>query len=546
MAKIAFISCLWRKRFTEELGVCYLKTVLQSVGHEVEIFYKYPDDEVDVFDEVVKFNPKLVGFSLSHKHTGIKPLAVGAEILMDKLDNPYIFAGGVFASFNAKNMLEKSPKLGAVMIGEGECSIVDLVNAALEKESFENVDGLIYREGNVIKENLKTKYIHNLDSIQFPNRDYIKKYITSSIKSVNIVGSRGCHGKCHFCNVPTMYSTQGDLRWRGRSVKNIVDEIEYLHKNYDIMIFNFGDSSMEDSTPLSQGKERLKNLAQEILGRGLKIFYSCCFRAETFKDTPKDNELISLLVKSGLYNILIGVEAGNKKALNSFSKRADVCDNLESIDLFSKYPIYISKGFMMFTPQSQYEDLKNNLDFAHSINLTEELIYLTTITSVFDGTPFVTDLQKAGLLEDNYDWEAEYPFSWSNDDVGKLASKMLEIRDECMEDLEFSQYYGRSDILLERMLDGRHPEVLAYRKWKIKSLREEMANNSYKFFDKCFDLIGSWNEEEYSKLKKLYIIEKFQKIIYEMKLESKKFSRLLKQKNILIEEIINTYRRNDL
>lgn len=526
-----------------------MKTILKNKGHEVEIFYKWPDDETDVFYNVVKYKPDIVGFSLSHKHTGLKPLLIGAEILKRELPNVHITAGGVFVTFNAERALNKYQKLDSVIMGEAEAMICDFVDAVTNNKNLEEVDGLAYRDkDNVIKLNKKTKYIYNIEEIPYPDRDYIEKYKkNASIISASMVGSRGCYGKCHFCNVPAMYSTYGEHnRWRGRSVKDIVDEMQFLNSKYNVLVFNFSDSSFEDANPLSEGKNRLREFANEILSRGLRVFYSCCFRAETFKDTDEDNKLISLLVKSGLYNILIGVEAGNKRALNNFSKRANVEDNLECLEVFGKYPIYISKGFMMFTPQSTYDTLKENLEFAKHSRITEEFIYLTTITSVFDGTPFVTDLQKEGLLDIEYDWEDEYPFKWIDSNVQKLAQEMLKIRKEIMQELEFSQYYGRSNIILSRISNGYIDNEIQYRNWKIKLLRDRMSDNSYEFFDKCLDIVRSgWKQEYYEELKNHYINGKFMSIVKEMELESKKFNRLLKQNCKDVNEMINKYMKGE-
>lgn len=548
MGKIAFVSTLWRDRFVEEIGVGYLKAILEKESdHEVRIFYKYPSQNYsDFYEEVISYRPDLVGFTLSHKHTGLKPLYAGAKILKEKLNKVHIVLGGVFATFNAENILNKIKEVDSVLIGECENNIVEFADAVTSHKSISDIDGIVFRsKDGKIKMNSKTQYILNLDQLPFASRPYMdEEFFKNSIfKSCNMVGSRGCHGKCHFCNVPTMYKTYGeDLKWRGRSITNIVDEIEHLNKNYKVLIFNFVDSSFEDCTPLTAGKQRLADLANEIIKRDLKIFYSCCFRAETFKNNRQDKELIELLVKSGLYNILVGVEAGNEKALNEFSKRATLEDNYSAIKVFSEYPVYISKGFMMFTPYSTAETLEKNLIFAHEIGLDEELIYLTTITAVFDNTPFVLDLMSHNLLEKDYNWEDEYPFSWIDENAKKLANEILKIREEYMPELEYTQYYGRNLIILKRISDGSLWHEFAYMEHKVRELRQKIAKNNYAFISKCLDLVrGEWNQETYNLLKEEYINSGFINIYREMVLQAKKFSRLLKNRNTSIQELVKKF-----
>ena len=85
MAKVAFVSIMWHSRFVEELGVEYLTAVLRKeTNHEVRIFYKFPEDNYnDFFQQVIGFNPDIVGISLSHKYTGLEPLYAGASLLKD-------------------------------------------------------------------------------------------------------------------------------------------------------------------------------------------------------------------------------------------------------------------------------------------------------------------------------------------------------------------------------------------------------------------------------------------------------------------------------
>lgn len=87
MAKVAFVSIMWHSRFVEELGVEYLTAVLRKeTNHEVRIFYKFPEDNYnDFFQQVIGFNPDIVGISLSHKYTGLEPLYAGASLLKEKL-----------------------------------------------------------------------------------------------------------------------------------------------------------------------------------------------------------------------------------------------------------------------------------------------------------------------------------------------------------------------------------------------------------------------------------------------------------------------------
>lgn len=235
------------------------------------------------------------------------------------------------------------------------------------------------------------------------------------------------------------------------------------------------------------------------------------------------------------------MEAGNKRALNEFAKKATVENIYEAIDVFSQYPVYISKGFIMFTPQSTPDSLLKNLEFAHSVRLDEELIYLTTKSTVFDGTPFVKDLQKLGLLKDDYDWENEYPYDWKNDNVKAFANAMQFIRDVYMLELEYTQYYGRNMIILQRLATEEYFDIFEYQKYHIKRLRTAIGKYNYVFINKCIDLCSrGWNEHEYRIIKERNFDNGFLKVYQDMVLQSKKFSRLLKSRGMSLKDLVES------
>lgn len=88
---------------------------------------------------------------------------------------------------------------------------------------------------------------------------------------------------------------------------------------------------------------------------------------------------------------------------------------------------------------------------------------MTTKAAVFDQTPYVTDLQNEGYLTQDYDWENEYPYTWKDDNVRQFAEALQFIRDVYMDELEYTQYYGRNAIIWYRFAEGRYRKELEYK-----------------------------------------------------------------------------------
>lgn len=204
------------------------------------------------------------------------------------------------ATFSGKELLEKYPHIDFAIQGEGEITFLELVEALDAKKNLSDVLGIVYRFGNKVVENKSRPLIDNLDMLPFPDRDQFEQH-NGKFQYVRLSTSRGCLGHCGFCSSFAGRHQEGP-RWRGRSPKNVVDEIEMLVKKYDFHTYDFVDSTFED--PGYKGKIRIEAIAREIINRNLDIFYNCCFRAENWSE--KDNDLLRLLVDSGLEKVNIG------------------------------------------------------------------------------------------------------------------------------------------------------------------------------------------------------------------------------------------------
>lgn len=179
-----------------------------------------------------------------------------------------------------------------------------------------------------------------------------------------------------------------------------MDEIETLVKKYNFRTFDFVDSTFED--PGKEGKQRIREIALEIINRGLKIYYNCCFRAENWSDA--DAGLLELLIQSGLEKVNIGFESGNDKGLKVLNKIATMEDNWRSIHVLKNFPmIYVTFGFIMLHPYSSLQDLKDNAAFLHGTGIGQVIRHYFWMLEVYPNTLLEQKLKKDGLMSKGYD-----------------------------------------------------------------------------------------------------------------------------------------------
>lgn len=213
-----------------------------------------------------------------------------------------------------------------VMAGLGEKTIVQLADYLSGKnDNLSNIKGLIYKKnGKIISKKPDLKYnINNAVQMCLDGLS-LEKYFTPDI-IMPIQSSKGCYwGKCLFCGLhypPKKYTV--------KNPKKVVDEIEFLNKEYNIKIFEFVDEALHPAY--------LSKLADEIIKRKLDIKYVCCARLE---DNLYSQELCRKLYKSGLRLVEFGFETASERIYKLLNKGIKFENRLNAISLFAKAGIF--------------------------------------------------------------------------------------------------------------------------------------------------------------------------------------------------------------
>jgi radical SAM superfamily enzyme YgiQ (UPF0313 family) len=317
--------------------------------------------------------------------------------------------GGENISKTVKDMFEEFPDLNSIILGEPEATITELVNDLISNKSINRCHGIAFRINDQISITPAREPILNLDDIPFAQRNYLRK---TKGKTARILTSRGCSANCSFCAESRVYNvTKKWPKWRGRSPVNIVDEIEYLNKEYGIENFSMLDNSFED--PLLEGPDRLNDICEEILNRGLDIFFTVHMRAESI--IKLDDSLFMKLKKAGLLRVCVGIESGYQHTLNLFKKIASVYDNINAIKKIQKCKIDYFTGFIMFHPYTTRDELWANLNFIKEAGIGHLNIFNTELW-LYQNTPLYQKVERDDLLNkyNNSDNPIGYIFKDNN------------------------------------------------------------------------------------------------------------------------------------
>lgn len=357
------------------------------------IYHMDPDDVL--IKEFNRFNPDIVGVtstSPTHKN------ALHIAKIIKKIKNVPIIKGGPHESGCLDTTIKNNPEIDFTVVGEGEETIVELVNRIAEHKSVCGVQGVVFREDGKIIINSKRKLIPNLNNLPKPARDlfYLNKefddYYSSGLfngkKSTSIITSRGCPYSCSFCS-----SKAGWGMLRQRSTDNVIEEIEELYSQ------GFRGFMFEDDMSLLN-KAWFFEFAKKLQEKGLSIEYSLQTRVDVFKGKDA-KKLAKVLKKSGCKFIYFGVESGNQEILNKCGKAITIKQAELAFQIVRQQGIR-SMASIQFGLLG--EDLENLSTVRETIKILNEQLkpdeVAISYTALYPGSPLAN---KYGVTPEMYE-----------------------------------------------------------------------------------------------------------------------------------------------
>lgn len=254
--------------------------------------------------------------------------------------------------------------------GEGEKTILQIVKYLEGRISIEEIKGISYKKDGIILNNEPQELIENLDEIPFPNRDkilfdnYYDYFIFAMRKPyATLITSRGCPYKCSFCASPSLWGG----KYRSRSVKNVLLEIDYLVQKYKVKYITFED----DIFGLDQ--EWLKEFCNTLIERKYNLNWMCILHPTSLKKDKE--EYITLLKKAGCDTFSFGLQSSNGNILKNINRDPETPLLLEeTIRIAKSKGILTVVEFIFGLPGETKKTIQENIDYIsrvkpHLINI---------------------------------------------------------------------------------------------------------------------------------------------------------------------------------
>lgn len=395
--------------FYPPLGVAYLSSMLKRAGHQTRIV----DMNAEKFD-LRKENYEdydLVGISVDTVRSNIAYKI--ANCIKKRSKNTIVVFGGPHASAEVKEIL-RNKIADYVVIGEGEESFLNLVENINNKEMYPEIPGVAYLKDDELKV-FPGKFINDLDTIPFPDREGLplKNYKTKfdGKPATSLITSRGCPFNCEFCSASQFMG----IKWRKRSVENVIEEIKLLVKkfNYKSLIF-FDDNFTMDPN-------RVIKISEEILRNDLKISWWAFSRAD---EIIGHEDMIDVMAKSGCKMLFVGFESADDAILKEYNKKLTSSIAMSVSKILKKYKIDLFASFIFGALGETVESINKTLKLAKKLGAS---IVQFSILTPYPGTRLFEKL-KDKLLTKNYElYDAtnlvfKHP-KFSQDELKKIFTK---------------------------------------------------------------------------------------------------------------------------
>ena len=373
------------------LGLGYLAAVLEKNHYDVDVIdCQALGISFDEFrNEISKRQSTVVGMTaitLTYKSA-----LQTAKIVKEVHPNCLTVLGGPHATFWDVNALQDSLYLDVVVRKEGEITFLELVQRLEAGKSFHDVVGTTCRKDGKIVKNPDRPYIENLDELPFPARHLWPIERLRKFEDVfYLTTSRGCTSWCEFCEAVRMFGR----RYRMRSPKNIVDELEFLHNSYNANQFTFCD----DAFTIDQA--RIEKLCSEIMDRKLKIVWNCGTRVDKVT-----KELLIKMKEAGCASVWFGVESGSQEVLDEMHKGISTAQTIRAIGWVRELGLTPVPNVLIGFPGETKETAWKTIKFVEKVSPDNVAFY--NIATPLPGTPMYDRVKENGWLRitdfDKYD-----------------------------------------------------------------------------------------------------------------------------------------------
>lgn len=397
-------------------GTAYIAASLKKAGFDVEIYsqdmHHYPEEHLTAYLDKNKFD--IIGMGVIGGYYQYKKLLKISEAINKSKNRPFYVLGGHGPSPEPEYFLKKTGA-DAIVLGEGEDTIVELARAVAARRSLAGIAGIVWRNGPETVIAPRRTLIKDLDTIPWPAYELFPMEFYRLLRNPNcssrdfvmpMLSGRGCPFKCAFC-----YRMEDGFR--PRSTAGIIEEIKMLKRDYGVTYIEFTDELLMSSVA------RTTEICEAFLRENLGIKWWCSGRLNYARP-----DLLKLMKRAGCVFVNYGIEALDDEVLRKMNKCLTVKQIVTGIE--ATLASGISPGFNIIFGNvgDNKKTLQKGVDFLLKYDDGAQLRTIRPVTP-YPGSPLYYRALKSGQLKDCADF---YENKHVNSDL--LAVNFTELSDK--------------------------------------------------------------------------------------------------------------------
>lgn len=336
------------------LGLAYMAAVLEQNNFEVKII-DCPVCQIDhekLKAELASYNPDIVGIG-SMTPTIVSALK-SAQVAKEACPDTKVVMGGPHATFADREILNDEKAVDFIVRGEGEETIVELAKQAPSMQKIGDIKGISFRKDKEIIQTPTRPFIQDLDALPRPAYKYVpmERYRITGKTLLPIITSRGCPFQCSFCVATQMFGQ----RFRMRSPKNVLDEIEWLRDEYGAEGIAFQDDT------LTFDKKRASEICDGMIERKINLPWGCGTRADVVT-----KEVLAKMAKANCNETMFGIESGCQRMRAVLKKGVTDEQCWNAVKWAKEVGMFVTVSVILGYPGETKESLQETLDFARKL-----------------------------------------------------------------------------------------------------------------------------------------------------------------------------------
>jgi radical SAM superfamily enzyme YgiQ (UPF0313 family) len=405
-----------------------------------------------VAEDVAARRPRLACVVVfGHQPSASTQQMVGAGMLCRAIkeaspEQKVMIVGGHAAALPERTIQEEA--IDFTCNGEGPATIPALLaELARERPQFADVPGLVWREGEQVRNNPAAPLIKDLDADLHGDAWHLlpmEKYrahnwqcfgdLASRRPYASIYTSLGCPFRCTFCCINAPFGTN---RYRMRTPARVVAEIDRLYTEYGVKTIKIIDEMFvlndRHVTAICEG------LAAKPYAGELNIWAYA--RIDTIKP-----ERLALLRAAGIRWLALGIESGSEHVRDGAEKSFSEQDIYEVVRQIQNANINVIGNYIFGLPDDDLHTMRQTLELAQGLNCEFANFYSAM---AYPGSPLYLMAQaKKWRLPEAWSGFSQHSYDCTPLETEKVpAETVLRFRDDAFhayfENLAYLEMVGR-------------------------------------------------------------------------------------------------------